>query len=97
MSLNIDRLFRFRANQCLLFLLNDVCLAKKQQITIVLSWLTKTEPLLYIVHTYDGRNVFRFALEVRICAFKVILRKYDNSNSYKGYTFFGSENQSSWN
>jgi hypothetical protein len=35
MSLHLDTLFWFRANQSLLFLLNDVCLAEKQQIPIL--------------------------------------------------------------
>ena len=35
MSLHSDTLFWFRANQSLLFLLNAVCLAKKQQIPIL--------------------------------------------------------------
>jgi hypothetical protein len=35
MSLHSDTLFRFRANQSLLFLLNAACLAEKQQIPIL--------------------------------------------------------------
>jgi hypothetical protein len=35
MSLHSDTLFWFRANQSLLFLLNAVCLAEKQQILIL--------------------------------------------------------------
>jgi hypothetical protein len=35
MSLHSDTLFRFRANQFLLFLLNAACLAEKQQIPIL--------------------------------------------------------------
>jgi hypothetical protein len=35
MSLHSDTLSRFRANQSLLFLLNAVCLAEKQQIPIL--------------------------------------------------------------
>jgi hypothetical protein len=35
MSLHSDTLFWFRANQSLLFLLNDACLAEKQQIPIL--------------------------------------------------------------
>ena len=41
MSLHSDRLFWFRANRSLLFLLNAACLAEKQQISILKSlvWL----------------------------------------------------------
>jgi len=35
MSLHSGTLFWFRANQSLLFLLNDACLAEKQQIPIL--------------------------------------------------------------
>jgi hypothetical protein len=35
MSVNSDTLFWFRANQSLLFLMNAVCLAEKQQIPIL--------------------------------------------------------------
>jgi hypothetical protein len=35
MSLHLDTLFWFRANQSLLFLFNTVCLAEKQQIPIL--------------------------------------------------------------
>jgi hypothetical protein len=40
MSLHLDTLFWFRANQSLLFLLNAACLAEKQQIPILksLAW-----------------------------------------------------------
>ena len=37
MSLHSDTLFWFRANQCLLFLLNAACLAEKEQIPILWS------------------------------------------------------------
>jgi hypothetical protein len=39
----------FRANQSLLFLLNAVCLAEKQQIPILVFGLTRTglEPMIY--------------------------------------------------
>ena len=39
MSLHSDTLFWFRANQSLLFLLNDAFLAEKQQIPIVYSFV----------------------------------------------------------
>jgi hypothetical protein len=35
MSLHSDTLFWFRANQSLLFLLNDACLSEKQQLLIL--------------------------------------------------------------
>jgi hypothetical protein len=35
MSLHSDTLFRFHSNQSLLFLLNAVCLAEKQQISML--------------------------------------------------------------
>jgi hypothetical protein len=39
MSLHLDTLFWFRANQSLLFLLNDAFLAEKQQISILYSFV----------------------------------------------------------
>jgi hypothetical protein len=39
MSLHSDTLFWFRANQSLLFLLNAVCLAEKEQIPNLWSWV----------------------------------------------------------
>ena len=50
MSLNTDTLFWFRVNQSVLFLLNDACLAEKQQIPIfIVSGLTRPglEPTSY--------------------------------------------------
>ena len=49
MSLHSDTLFWFRANQSLLFLFNAVCLAKKQQIPILVFGLTRPglEPTIY--------------------------------------------------
>jgi hypothetical protein len=41
MSLHLGTLFWFRANQSLLFLLNAVCLAEKQQIPILVFGLTR--------------------------------------------------------
>ena len=44
-----DTLFRLRANQFLLFLLNAACLAEKQQINITVFGLTRLgpEPTIY--------------------------------------------------
>ena len=39
MSLHADTLFWFRANQSLLFLLNAACLAEKQQVPILYSFV----------------------------------------------------------
>ena len=58
MWLHSDTLFRFRANQYLLFLLNAVCLEEQQQIPILLglnpqctaievSMLTITPPIIW--------------------------------------------------
>ena len=49
MLLHSDTLFWFRANQSLLFLLNDACLAEKQQISTTLeaNTLTITPPMRF--------------------------------------------------
>jgi hypothetical protein len=49
MLLHSDTLFWFRANQSLLFLLNAVYLAEKQQIPILVFGLTQSglEPTIY--------------------------------------------------
>jgi hypothetical protein len=51
MSLHSDTLPWFRANQYLLFLLNAVCLAEKQQIPILKSGLTWPGLESMIYHT----------------------------------------------
>ena len=43
MSLHLDTLSRFRANQSLLFLIDAACLAEKQQIPISVFSLTRQE------------------------------------------------------
>jgi hypothetical protein len=47
MSLHLDTLSWFRANQSLLFLLNAVCLAEKQQIPIFDLTRSRLEPAIY--------------------------------------------------
>jgi hypothetical protein len=53
MSPHSDRLSWFRANQSLLFLPYDACLAEKQQMPILLSGLTRSGLELMIYRTRD--------------------------------------------
>ena len=59
MSLHSDTLSRFRANQSLLFLLNDVCLAEKQHVPIVIIFgMTRLglEPTIYNTRVEDANH-----------------------------------------
>ena len=70
MSLHSDTLFWFRANQSLLFPLNVVCLAEKQQKPILVFGLTRPwlEPTIY--HTW-GEHANHYATDV-VCILLVI-------------------------
>jgi hypothetical protein len=58
MLLHSDTLFWFRANQSLLFLLNAVYLAEKQQIPILVFGLTQSglEPTIYRTRGEHANN-----------------------------------------
>ena len=62
MTLHSDTLFWFRANQSLLFLLNAVCLAEKQQIPANLSlWFDQTGARSHdLPHSWTWKNLLKY-------------------------------------
>jgi hypothetical protein len=62
MFFHSDTLFRFRANQSLLFLFNAVCLAEEQQIPISVFGLTRPGLKSTIYHT-RGEHANHYATD----------------------------------
>jgi hypothetical protein len=82
MSAHSDTLSWFRANQSLLFLLDAVCLAEKQQIPILLSLVwpnqgSNPRPTALGKHanhyTTDGRDLFAFD---KLCEVLILFNQF---------------------
>ena len=71
MSLHSDTLFEFRANQYLLFLLSDACLAEKQQTNFIVFGLIRCglEPITFLtfIILFDDSNYIQASIDPHRC------------------------------
>ena len=70
-----DTLFRFRANKSLLFLLNTACLAEKQQMPMLLS---------FVWHDW-GSNPRSVALKASMLTIRPLMRLICNWKQHRSY------------